>query len=124
MEKHDVQIDVKPNFIELHREQGKDKYIFSYTITISNRGTDGVKLLMRNWTVVDGEEQTRHVRGEGVIGEQPHLMPGEWFEYTSGVVLETPVGTMEGYYEMVGDDRTEFNVPIPQFILSAPRTLH
>ena len=124
MEKHDVQIDVKPNFIELHREQGKDNYIFSYTITISNRGTDGVKLLMRNWTVVDGEEHTRHVRGAGVIGEQPHLMPGEWFEYTSGVVLESPVGTMEGYYEMVGDDRTEFNVPIPQFILSAPRTLH
>ena len=124
MEKHDVQIDVKPNFIELHREQGKDNYIFSYTITISNRGTDGVKLLMRNWTVVDGEEHARHVRGEGVIGEQPHLMPGEWFEYTSGVVLESPVGTMEGYYEMVGDDRTEFNVPIPQFILSAPRTLH
>ena len=124
MEKHSVQVDVKPNFIEQHREQGKDSYIFSYTITISNRGTDGVKLLKRNWKVVDGEEQTRHVRGEGVVGEQPHLRPGEWFEYTSGVVLESPVGTMEGYYEMIGDDRTEFNVQIPQFILSAPRTLH
>lgn len=124
IKKYDIQVEAKPEFIEQHSDRELDRYVFSYTITITNIGTEGAKLIMRNWTVVDGAEHTHTVRGEGVVGEQPHLKPGEWFQYTSGVVLEYPAGSMQGHYEMVGDDGFEFNVPIPKFILSAPRTIH
>lgn len=122
--KYDFQISVATRFLEQREHKGRAQWVFAYTITITNIGTVGAKLLNRHWIIKDSESEPIHVHGEGVVGEQPHLMPGERFEYTSGTALESPVGTMEGAYEMVADDGQVFEVDIPQFVLSAPRTLH
>ena len=122
--KYNIDVNVETRYLEEHSDPSASNYVFSYTITITNRGTVGAQLMTRHWIVTDSDEQVQHVRGDGVVGEQPHLKPGEWFRYTSGTVLETPVGTMVGSYQMVADDKTEFDAEIPQFVLSAPRTLH
>jgi ApaG protein len=98
--------------------------VFAYTITITNVGMVSAKLLNRHWLITDSNGKIQEVRGEGVIGEQPHLKPGESFRYTSGAMLETPVGTMQGQYTMISDEGVNFNAPIPKFTLSIPRTLH
>ncbi len=98
--------------------------MFAYTITITNEGSIPAKLLQRHWLITDSNGKVQEVRGEGVIGEQPYLKPGEMFRYTSGAVLETPVGTMQGKYTMLSDDGDNFNAQIPPFTLSIPRTLH
>jgi len=82
------------------------------------------RLVTRHWIITDANEQKREVHGEGVVGEQPYLLPGTSFQYTSGTILETPVGTMQGSYQMVADDGTAFDAEIPSFTLSIPRTLH
>ena len=98
--------------------------MFAYTIRIRNAGGVGARLLNRHWVITDAHGKVQEVRGEGVVGEQPWLQPGEQFEYTSGAVLETAVGTMRGTYDMLADDGTRFDAPIPAFTLSVPRTLH
>ena len=102
----------------------ESQWFFVYTITIANEGTETVKLLTRHWIITDANGRTEEVRGDGVVGEQPRLEPGEQFVYTSGATLPTAVGTMEGSYDMVGDDGTRFDAPIPPFTLAVPRTLH
>jgi len=102
----------------------QNRYVFAYTVTITNAGSMPAKLLTRHWVITDANSQTREVRGEGVVGEQPWLRPGEHFEYTSGAVLETPLGTMRGSYQMLADDGTAFDAMIDPFTLSIPRTLH
>ncbi len=121
---YDIQIKVQPRFVERGTFEDSERYVFSYTITILNTGSVGSKLLSRYWHIRDGEERTEEVRGEGVVGEQPHLLPGEAFQYTSGAVLESPVGTMEGVYYMIADDGNHFEVNIPRFVLSASQYLH
>lgn len=113
-----------PRFLEEQSQPAQGRYAFAYTITIRNEGALPAKLLTRHWVITDANGKVEEVRGPGVVGEHPHLAPGEAFEYTSGAVLETPVGTMQGSYQMVADDGTAFDAPIPRFTLSVPRTLH
>lgn len=123
-DKQSIEIGVETNYIEEQSDPNGDRYVFAYTITISNTGAEPAKLLNRHWLITDANGKVQEVRGAGVVGEQPHLGPGEQFQYTSGTVIETPVGTMEGEYEMITDNGTSFIAPIDRFTLSIPRTLH
>ncbi|MBK6435707.1 MAG: Co2+/Mg2+ efflux protein ApaG [Rhodanobacteraceae bacterium] len=113
-----------PRFLEEQSQPEHGRYAFAYTITIRNEGVLPAKLLTRHWFITDANGKVEEVRGAGVVGEHPHLAPGESFEYTSGAVLGTPVGTMQGSYQMIADDGTTFDALIPRFTLSVPRTLH
>ncbi|MCC7097582.1 MAG: Co2+/Mg2+ efflux protein ApaG [Thermomonas sp.] len=117
-------IDVDARYLDDQSIPEERRYMFAYTIRIRNRGTVPARLLGRYWLITDGNGQVREVEGDGVVGEQPWLRPGEGFEYTSGAVLETDIGTMQGSYDMLADDGTRFATPIPAFTLSVPRTLH
>jgi ApaG protein len=117
-------IDVDTRYLDEQSEPEQDRYVFAYTIHIRNRGTVPARLLGRHWVITDANGNVREVSGEGVVGEQPWLQPGEDFTYTSGAVLETQLGTMQGRYDMIADDGTRFDAPIPAFTLSIPRTLH
>ncbi len=121
---YDIHVSVETHYLDDRSDPSDNRYVFAYTITITNLGSVGAQLLRRHWIVTDSDEQIQEVRGDGVIGEQPHLLPGASFQYTSGTVLETPVGTMEGSYQMIADDGTQFDAKIPLFVLSAKRTLH
>lgn len=123
-QKAGINVGVKTQYLPDESSPDGDRYVFAYTITLTNTGDLSAKLLTRHWVITDANNQVQEVRGEGVVGEQPHLQPGESFQYTSGTVLETPIGTMEGSYQMVTDDGTEFDAVIPAFSLSMPGTLH
>ena len=124
LDKHHVDIAVRTAFIDNQSAPDASHYVFAYTITITNTGSVPAKLLTRHWVITDGNERVQEVRGVGVVGEQPHLSPGMSFEYTSGTVLETPIGTMQGSYQMLADDGTQFDAEIPPFLLTVPRQLH
>ena len=117
-------IDVDTRFLDEQSAPEEDRYVVAYTIHIRNQGKVPARLLGRHWLITDGNGKVREVVGEGVVGEQPWLRPGEGFEYTSGAVLETDIGTMRGSYDVLADDGTRFAAPIPAFTLSVPRTLH
>ena len=117
-------IDVDARFLDDQSAPEEGRYVFAYAIHIRNQGKVPARLLGRHWLITDGNGNVREVVGEGVLGEQPWLRPGEGFEYTSGAVLETDIGTMRGSYDMLADDGTRFAAPIPAFTLSVPRTLH
>ena len=121
---HAIEILVATRFLDDQSVPEDDRYVFAYTIRIRNAGTEPARLLARHWVITDAHGKVQEVRGDGVVGEQPRLEPGEQFEYTSGAVLETPLGTMQGSYRMVADDGTEFDAPVASFTLSIPRTLH
>ncbi|MFP3873181.1 MAG: Co2+/Mg2+ efflux protein ApaG [Thiohalophilus sp.] len=121
---YNTQVDVETAYIEEQSDPEQNRYVFSYTITIRNEGSVPAKLLSRHWIITDAEGKVQEVEGEGVVGEQPHLKPGDGFRYTSGTVLETPVGSMQGTYHMLADDGVEFEAEIPAFTLAIPRTLH
>jgi len=123
-DKHQIQIDVRTSYLPGQSEPGQNRYVFAYTITITNAGSVPARLVTRHWIITDANEQKREVHGEGVVCEQPYLLPGSSFQYTSGTILETPVGTMQGSYQMIADDGTAFDAEIPSFTLSIPRTLH
>lgn len=123
-DKHHIQVDVATSYIEEQSIPNQDRYVFAYTVTIRNDGAVPARLVTRHWLITDGNGKLNEVRGEGVVGEQPYLRPGESFQYTSGTMLETPVGSMKGSYQMVADDGVEFDAEIPAFTLSIPRTLH
>ena len=119
-----IRVQVTPKFLP-ERSSAKDgEYWFAYFIRISNDGTATAQLVSRHWVITDAADKIQEVRGKGVVGEQPHLRPGESFEYTSGSAIATPVGTMRGSYQMVADDGTPFDAAIPEFTLSMPRVLH
>jgi ApaG protein len=115
----DIEVLVTPRYLPQRSKPREQQYAFSYTIVISNRGQHTVQLLARHWTVTDEKGQSRDVHGEGVVGEQPVLEPGQSFEYTSGVPLPTPTGMMFGTYSMRSDDGDVFDVAIPAFSLDA-----
>ena len=121
---YDIEVSVETTYVAEHSEPDEARFVFAYTITLVNRGSVSAQLLSRHWVITDADSQVEEVRGEGVVGEQPVLKPGEGFRYTSGAVIETPVGTMHGSYQMVAEDGQEFDAAIPAFVLSAPRTLH
>ncbi len=119
-----VAVDPTPFYLADQSDPERDIYTFAYHVIIVNNGDIGVRLLSRHWIITDAHGNVEHVRGEGVVGQQPRLAPGEQFSYTSGSRFKTPVGTMEGTYHFVADDGTEFEARIPRFTLSAERTLH
>lgn len=119
-----VDVEVATRYLDDQSEPEQDRFVFAYTIRIRNRGDVPARLMTRHWRITDANGQVQEVDGDGVVGEQPRLEPGEAFEYTSGAVLETALGTMQGRYGMVADDGTHFDAPIPAFTLSVPRTLH
>jgi len=121
---YDIHISVKTSYIEDQSDPLSERYVFSYTVTIQNSGTAAAKLINRHWVITDANGDIQEVRGEGVVGEKPHLKPGEAFRYTSGTVMQTPVGSMRGSYEMITDDNDTFDVEIPMFTLSIPGVLH
>jgi ApaG protein len=122
--KHHIDVQVRTAYIDQQSAPDDHRYVFAYTITITNTGSVPAKLVTRHWLITDANEKVQEVRGVGVVGEQPHLSPGMSFEYTSGAVLETPYGTMQGSYQMVADDGTKFDAEIPTFLLTTPRQLH
>jgi ApaG protein len=123
-EKNKIIVEATPFFIESQSCPDEDRYVFAYTITITNAGQIPAKLLQRHWLITDSNGNVQEVRGDGVIGEHPYLKPGESFRYTSGAMIATPVGTMQGAYTMHSDDGDHFDAAIPRFTLSIPRTLH
>ena len=123
-EKYCVDITARINYLDEQSDEADNRFVFSYTITLTNVGETAVKLISRHWVITDGNHGVQEVRGQGVVGEQPVLKPRQSFEYTSGTVLSTPVGTMSGSYQMVAEDGTAFDAPIPRFVLSVPRVLH
>ena len=123
-DRYAIEVTVNPRFLEEHSDPAQGRYAFAYTITIRNAGRQPARLLARHWKIIDAEGRIEHVDGEGVIGEQPRLRPGEDFRYTSAVMLGTVQGTMQGHYDMLSDDGTEFIATIAPFALSIPRTLH
>jgi len=121
---YNIQVDVQTQYIPEQSDPELDRYVFSYTITIRNEGTVPAKLLTRHWIITNADGKSQEVRGDGVVGEQPHLKPGDGFRYTSGTVLETPIGSMQGSYQMVADDGVKFDAEIAPFTLSMPHTIH
>ncbi len=121
---YEIKIDVATNYIVEQSEPDVGRYVFAYTITIENLGDLPARLLSRHWVITDANGKVQEVKGDGVVGEQPHLNPGETFRYSSGAVLETPVGAMQGSYRMKADNGTHFEAPIPPFTLAVPGVLH
>ncbi len=119
-----IEVSARSMFVRDQSEPDEDRYVFAYTVTISNTGTVAAQLKTRHWIITNAKGHIQEVRGEGVVGEQPRLSPGESFRYTSAAMLETPVGTMHGSYQMVADDGTEFDAPIPPFGLALPNMIH
>lgn len=120
----DIRIRVVTDYIDDQSEPEADRYVFAYTITISNDGAVPARLMSRHWVITDANGKVQEVSGDGVVGEQPHLKPGEEFRYSSGAVLETPVGAMQGLYRMKTDNGMNFDAAIPPFTLAVPGLLH
>ena len=121
---YEIRVATEVAYLADQSDPAKDQYVFAYTMTVTNTGTIGAKLVGRHWIITDADQQVQEVKGLGVVGQQPQLKPGESFEYTSGASIPTQVGTMRGVYQMVADDGHAFDAEIPQFTLSVPRTLH
>lgn len=119
-----IRVEVETNYLEEQSDPKERRFVFSYTITIRNEGRVPAKLLTRHWVITDANGKVQEVRGDGVVGEQPHLKPGQGFRYSSGAVIETPVGAMQGSYQMIGDDGERFDASIPPFRLAMPGVLH
>ncbi len=122
--KYEVSVSTQTQYLADQSDEATSRFVFAYTITIRNTGSVPAQLISRHWIITDGRNQVQEVRGLGVVGAQPLLKPGERFEYTSGTAIATPVGTMRGSYQMVAEDGTQFDAPIPEFTLSVPRVLH
>jgi ApaG protein len=124
MASYEFTVTVNSQYLEDQSDPSRSHYVFAYTITIRNTGRIAAQLISRHWVITDANDEVEEVRGLGVVGNQPLLQPGEQFEYTSGAALRTPQGTMKGEYFCVAEDGERFEAPIPEFVLSLPRTLH
>jgi ApaG protein len=123
-DKYDISVKAIATFVPEQSDEQENRYVFAYTITITNTGGVAAQLIRRRWIITDASNQIQEVSGLGVVGEQPYLRPGESFQYSSGSSIATPVGTMRGTYQMVAEDGTKFDADIPEFVLSVPRVLH
>ena len=123
-QKYEIQVAARTTYIPDQSDENAGRYVFAYTITITNIGSTPAQLISRHWVITDANNLVQEVRGLGVVGEQPLLKPSESFEYTSGTAIATAVGTMRGSYQMVAEDGVQFDAPIPEFTLSVPRVLH
>lgn len=119
-----IDVSVQTTYLADQSDPGSGRHVFAYTVTLRNTGNVPAQLISRHWVITDAEGDVQEVRGLGVVGRQPLLAPGQTFEYTSGCSLATPVGTMKGSYQMTAEDGIQFEAPIPEFVLSMPRTLH
>lgn len=119
-----IAVTVETQYLPEQSDPAAERYFFAYRIHIANVGTMAAQLISRHWIITDADGKVEEVRGLGVVGNQPLLQPGESFEYTSSCPLPTPVGTMKGSYRMVAEDGMRFDVPISEFVLATPRTLH
>jgi ApaG protein len=122
--KHEVTVSVQTRYVEDQSDPEASRFVFAYTVVITNTGNVPAQLISRHWIIKDASDARQEVRGLGVVGQQPLLKPAEKFEYTSGCALTTPVGTMGGTYQMVAEDGTQFEAEIPEFTLAMPRVLH
>ena len=122
--KYEASVSTQTQYLAEQSDEAAGRYVFAYTINIRNTGSVPAQLISRHWVITDARNRVQEVRGLGVVGAQPLLKPGESFEYTSGTAIATPVGTMRGSYQMVAEDGTQFEAPIPEFTLSVPRILH
>ncbi len=122
--RYEISVAAESQYLADQSDEPAGRYVFAYTITLRNTGTVAAQLISRHWIITDANNQVQEVRGLGVVGEQPLLAPGESYKYSSGAAIATVVGTMRGTYQMVADDGTRFDAPIPEFTLSIPRTLH
>lgn len=123
-ERYRIVVEVVTCYLPDQSQPEQDLYAFAYTITLRNQGEVGARLTHRHWLIEHGDGQQERVDGEGVVGQQPHLEPGESHTYTSGAMIQSAVGNMRGHYDFVADDGTRFEAEIPEFPLNAPRTLH
>lgn len=121
---HRIRVEVETNFVDDQSDPRERRFVFAYTITIRNEGQVPARLLTRHWVITDANGKVQEVRGDGVVGEQPYLKPGQGFRYSSGAIIETPVGAMQGTYQMVADDGMHFDAPIAPFTLAMPGVLH
>jgi len=121
---NDIQIDVLAYYVDAQSEPDEERYVFAYHITINNRSAVPCQLISRHWIITDATGAVEEVKGEGVVGKQPRLEAGETFQYTSGAILKTPVGAMQGAYHFVDDGGSTFEVPIAPFSLSMPNLVH
>jgi ApaG protein len=121
---YEFTVIVRTQYLEDQSDPERSNYVFAYAVTIKNTGDIAAQLISRHWVIVDANNRQDEVRGLGVVGQQPLLQPGEQFEYTSGTSLATPQGSMTGEYFFVAEDGERFDIPIPEFVLSLPRTLH
>jgi len=119
-----INVRVQTTYIAAQSVPQQQRFVYAYTITISNRGEIPAQLISRHWRISDANDNLQEVKGMGVVGEQPHIAPGESYTYTSGVVLETETGIMEGTYHMRADDGELFDAPIPAFALVPPHAIH
>ncbi|MGH1440535.1 MAG: Co2+/Mg2+ efflux protein ApaG [Cellvibrionaceae bacterium] len=119
-----IMIKVKTAYLDDHSQPEKKRFAFAYTITIENNSDQPAQLLSRHWIITDANNVVQEVEGMGVVGQQPRILPGDSYTYSSGAVLETQVGTMEGTYQMQSDSGESFNIPIPAFSLTRPHALH
>jgi ApaG protein len=117
-------ITIKTHYLEKQSDPNKNRFAFSYTITIRNNAEYAFQLISRHWLICDANNKTEEVYGKGVIGQQPIIEPGAQYQYSSGAIIETDVGTMEGRYFMLAKEHGEFEITIPKFILAVPRVLH
>ncbi len=124
MAAYEFSVTVKTQYLADQSNPDRAQFAFAYAITIKNTGQIGAQLISRHWIITDANNRTEEVRGLGVVGHQPFLQPGEQFEYTSGATLTTPQGSMVGKYFCVAEDGEQFEVSVPEFVLSLPRTLH
>ena len=121
--RREISIEVENEFLDAESEPDKGRFVFAYTVTLANTGEVSARLLTRHWVITNADGLVQEVHGEGVVGEQPYIAPGGNYSYTSGAVLATPVGTMEGTYQWLGDDRVTLDAPIPPFRLAVPGLL-
>lgn len=121
---YSIDVQAEPTYIPSQSDPDQARYVFSYTITIRNTGQVAARLLTRHWIITNANGEVQEVHGEGVVGNQPYLKPGESYRYTSGSIMETPVGSMRGSYQMIADDGTEFDAEIPMFTLAVPGSLN
>lgn len=119
-----IRVDTETRFLEEQSNPSERRFVFAYTIAISNLGREPAQLLTRHWLITDADGKVQEVHGDGVVGEQPSIAPGDTHSYSSGAVIETPVGTMEGRYGMQSEAGVHFNAHIPVFRLAVPGVLN
>jgi ApaG protein len=122
--RYQVDVSVETRFLAEQSQPEQNRFAFAYTITVRNTGTVPAKLLSRHWVITDGDGQVEEIRGDGVVGQQPLIAPGQSHTYTSGTVMTTKVGNMQGAYQMLADDGKRFDAIIAPFRLAVPGALH